>query len=315
MTDNTPLPGGLDQLQPGATVKRGGPTHNPGRAPNVGARTSGLLPGDTRQDGLDIRTPLGALPDDFSPEWVAAREALETASDALEAYDDDHAAILTEDWQRHAEAQERAYMAAIQRGETPPERPQGGYVADAADKRPAVVAGWYKLRNEKNAADRAAWNLLTELAPQAVPAVQAEIEAAGEAYVAAQAAMEKARAAFDAAFSKRVDLEAYASGTDLMTGNMGLPTSVVAPAGEPIYVARVIVDNALCYLHANYGDADTGQRFPAKRKMRGKNGAEFDVDPAVAMMMDSMGAVPIDGFPRESEIHGLRRGGRANKSA
>lgn len=314
MTENyVPLPGGLGQLQPGAPAANRGPTYNPGRAPNVGGRVSGLLPEDHRQDGLDVRTPLGALPEDFTPEWAAAREALEKAVDELEAYDSEQDALLSEQWQRTSERREREYMAAIQRGEKPPARPRGGYALDMADKRPAVVAGWYRLQAAKDKADREAWNLLVQLAPQAVPDAQAEIIAAGEAYVAAQEAMDKARAAFEAAFNKRVDLEKYASGTDMLTGFGGLPTSVVAPTGEPIASARVIVENALRHLSAHYGDADTAPRWPAKRKIRAANGSEFNLAPGLARQMESSGITYADGYPPESEIN-RSRGARANAS-
>jgi hypothetical protein len=308
--DVTPIPGGRDKLY---QWQASGPTHNPGRAPNVGGRVAGLLPGDLRADGLDTRTPLDALPADFTPEWAAAREALEKALDELDAYDSENDELLSERWERAADAREREYMRAIQNGETPPKRPKGGWHADMADKRPAVVAGWYRLKSAKDKADRAAWELLVQLAPQAIPDAQAEIEAAGEAYIAAQEAMEKARSAFEAAFSHRVDLERFAAGTDEMTGGMGLPTEVVAPGGDPVYSAKVIVRNALRYLQAHYGDADTAPRFPAKRKIRAANGAEFDLDPGLARQMEGQGIEFIDGFPPESEIN-RSRGARPNAS-
>lgn len=299
---------------PGMPANPYQPRPRPGvtRAPNSGGRVNGLLPEDARQDGLDVKTPLGALPEDFTPEWVAAREALETASDALDEFDAANTVLLSERWAQHAETAENRYVAAIRAGNKPPARPRGGYAADMEDKRPAIVAEWYRLRTVKDKADRAAWALLVNLAPEAIPGVHAEIVAAGETYIAAQEAMEEARSAFEMAFNARVDLEMYAAGTDLMTGG-GLPTEVVAPYGESLYSASVIVENAMRYVRRHYGDADTGTRFPAMRKVDA-NGSEFTVDPERALMLESVGATFIDGFPPESQIHGRRRGGRAQAS-
>lgn len=274
-----------------------------------------LLTSYARYTGLEIKTPLNVLPDDLTPEWAAARAALETAYDALDAFDSEHDDYLSEDYVKRAEAKEHAYMAAITSGGKPPARPRGGYVVEAHDKAPGIVAQWRRLVAAKNAADTAAWKVFVRVAPLAVPDAHAAIVEAGETYIAAEEAANKARDAFVAAFSYRRDLEIYASGDNHMTGNVGLPADVRENISGTPLPASIVVPRAITWLTSRYGPADTGGRLPAMRRVRSADdadGATLTVPPQIARSMESTangpGIVYVDGYPAESEI---RRNGAA----
>lgn len=272
-----------------------------------------LLDHKTRFNGTSVKTPLNVLPPDITPEWASAREALDAAFTALLDYDGAHEDLLNERWEQIAEGKERAYMLAIQNGGTLPKRPKGGYVADAEDKRPAIVGEWYRLVREKDAADSAAWQVLVAVAPLAIPDAHDAIGAAGEVFKAAEAAAEKARDAFVNAFSHRRDLEQFARGTEQFTGIPGLPQNISRSPDGGRMPASLAVPRAIAWMEANYGPADTSGRLPAMRKVRSKtNGLVTEMPPHLARMMErsaSNGGIEyVDGLPPESQ---LRRDGAA----
>ncbi|GAA4506341.1 hypothetical protein GCM10023191_063280 [Actinoallomurus oryzae] len=265
-----------------------------------------LLIADQRYNGLALRTPLNLLPAGTTPEWKAARAALESAYNALDDYDGKNDDLLSEQWRKVAEGKESAYVRAIQNGGTVPERPKGGYVADAEDKRPGIVGEWFRLVREKDKADSAAWVALVEAAPLAIPDAQAAIVAAGEAYKDAETALERARDTFAQAFSYRRDLEQFSRGTDDYTGSSGLPQAATQNVSGTRLPASMVVPNVLRWLDAQYGPADTAERLPAMRRVRGVNGAEFQMEPALALSLerDKNGnrIEYVDGLPPESQI-------------
>jgi hypothetical protein len=269
-----------------------------------------LLNMEQRSNGLSAKTPLSLLPLDITPEWSAVREKLDAALTALLDFDGANNDLLAENWQQIAENKERAYVAAIQNGTKPPARPKGGYVADVEAKRPDVVGEWFRLVGVKDRADKAAWAVMVAVAPLAVPDAQAAIEATGEAFKAAEEALEKARDAFVFAFSHRCNLEQYAQGTDMLTGSVGLPLAVTETVSGTRLPASIVVPNALEWLDAKYGPADTSGRLPAMRKVRGKNGVVLEMPPHLALVMEGNendNAIEyVDGLPPESR---LKRGG------
>ncbi|MBD2893555.1 hypothetical protein amrb99_24770 [Actinomadura sp. RB99] len=265
-----------------------------------------LLTGNQRSDGLRVRTPFGMVPDDITPEWVEARATLETAIDALIEYDDEHDDLLSERWRAVAEDKERVYVAAIQNGTKPPTRPKGGYVADAEDKRPAIVGEWFRLMREKEKVDARAWEVFVKVAPVAIPGAQEAISSAADAYLEAEKAFHTARDAFIAAFSYRRDLEQYAQGTDTQTGVLGLPNEVIQDgAGRGYTSAAVIVRNAARWMDEHYGSADSRGRLPAMRRVRGteRDAAERDVAHNIALMLERSAVIEyVDGLPPESRL-------------
>lgn len=271
-----------------------------------------LLTMDQRHKGLSTRTPLNVLPDDLAPEWTEACGALDAALTALLEYDGEHDDILSESWQRIAEQREAAYVRAIQSGAKPPSRPRGGYVADAADKRPAIVGKWFALARELAAADSAAWAVMVAVAPLAIPDAHAAIVAAGEAYKNAEKALESARDAFVAAFSHRRNLEQFARGTDAFTGFSGLPRGTTESVTGERLPASITVPRALEWLAATYGPADMAERLPATRTVRGQNGVTVTMAPSIARALERNGNGPtieyVDGFQPETQ---LRREGSA----
>lgn len=264
-----------------------------------------LLTTGQRADGMSLKTPMNALPADASPEWGAALAALDKAYDALSDFDGEHEELLSEMWRTAAEGRERAYVTAIQKGVKPPARPKGGYVADAEDKRPAVVGEWFRLVREKDKADARAFAALRDAAPSQIPDSQAAIDATAAAYVEAEKALEKARDEWLRAVGYRGALEAYAAGGDKYTADLaGVPQAKLETADGKRLPASLAVKAVAGWLSARFGPADTGKRLPAKRRVRSLvNGAELTLAPGTALSLGRLGQIEyVDGFAPESRL-------------